>query len=294
MNDQASALRRMVKENKGKDNLKTAQSNTRIMSIASGKGGVGKTNITVNLGLALQKLDNRVLLLDGDLGMANIDILLGLTSTYTLQHVMNGRCRLEDAILEGPHNINVLPGISGGDAFVNINKQEVKRLLKASSHLEDNYDIILIDIGAGANQGVMNFTLAADEALIVLTPEPTSIMDAYSFIKILANSNFKGDLGLIINQVSSSREGKDVVNRMKSVISEYLDLEIKFNSFIPYDSQVVQAVKKQQSLLELFPDSEAAKAFRAAADKLLDREPETPPRGMKGFIYRVVGMFKKG
>jgi flagellar biosynthesis protein FlhG len=269
------------------------QKNTRIITVSSGKGGVGKTNVSVNLGLALQQTGEKVLLLDADLGMANIDILLGLTARYNLKHVMMGNCSINDALLKGPDQINILPGTSGGDELIDLSRDEVKRLLRISSHLEDNYDIIIIDIGAGAHQGGLNFTLAADEALIVLTPEPTSIMDAYSLIKILSTYDFKGDLGLIINQVIDKTEGEEVAERMSGVIEKYLSINVKMRGFIPYDRKVIQAVKKQSPLFDLYPESKAATAFRDTANILLDRKKESSSTGMKSFLSSIVDMFRK-
>ena len=297
MNDQASTLRRMVQKNNNdstgsnKDKKQT-EDKTRIITVASGKGGVGKTNVAVNLGLALQQTGEDVLLLDADLGMANIDILLGLTSTFTLKHVMMGNCSINDALLQGPGEIDILPGVSGGDELIDMSREEVKRLLRISSHLEDNYDIIIIDIGAGAHRGGLNFTLSADEALIVLTPEPTSIMDAYSLIKILSTHDFHGDLGLIVNQVSSKNEGNEVADRMSRVIKEYLAIDVRMTGFIPYDKKVIRAVKKQKSILDLYPDSKAGAAFRDTADILLDRKPEVDSTGMNSFFSKIIGMFR--
>lgn len=298
MNDQASTLRKMVQNQDDSpddsESISGEKNNkkTRIITVASGKGGVGKTNVAVNLGLALQKTGENVLLLDADLGMANVDILLGLTATYTLKHVMKGNCSINDALLKGPDELHILPGISGGDEFTEMSRYEVKRLLRISSHLEDNYDIIIIDIGAGAHQGGLNFTLSSDEALIVLTPEPTSIMDAYNLIKILSAHDFDGDLGLIINQINDKDEGKEVSERMKRVIKEYLSIDVKLTGFIPYDKKVVRAVKQQESILDLYPDSKAGSAFRDTANILIDRKKEVTSTGINSFFSRIVGMFK--
>lgn len=283
MNDQATKLRRKV-EQQG--------SNTRIIAVASGKGGVGKSNITVNLGLTLQEMGKRVLLLDADLGMANLDILLGLTPSYNLSHVLKGKCKFEDALLHGPDGIDILPGTSGED-LINISSTEVKRLIEASSHMESNYDIIIIDIGAGIHYSVTNFIMACDEAMIVLTPEPTAIMDAYSLIKFLANQKYKNKVGLIINQTSSQKEGNNVANRMQKVIMEYLKLDIEIMGYIPYDEDIRQSVKEQTPFIIAYPKSKAVGALKDVAAKMLDRVQSTESRGMKGFMYRIVGIFNR-
>ncbi len=283
MNDQATKLRKKVQQK---------ASNTRIVAVASGKGGVGKSNITVNLGLTLQGMGKRVLLLDADLGMANLDILLGLTPRYNLSHVLNGKCKFEDALLHGPDGIDILPGTSGED-LINISSTEVKRLIEASSHMESNYDIIIIDIGAGIHYSVTNFIMACDEAMIVLTPEPTAIMDAYSLVKFLANQKYKNKVGLIINQTSSPKEGNDVANRMQKVITEYLKLDIDIMGYIPYDEDVRQSVKEQTPFIIAYPKSKAVGALKDVAAKMLDRVQSSESRGMKGFMYRIVGIFNR-
>jgi len=301
MNDQASSLRKMMKnssnkskENNIQENVKNIDSKTRVIAVASGKGGVGKTNLSVNLAYALSDMDKNVLVMDADIGMANVDIVMGLTSTYSLKHVMEGKCKIEDAIVKTPSGINVLTGISGEEDFIDVSSDEVQRLLAASSHLQENYDIIIIDIGAGAHPDVLNFIMAADETLIVLTPEPTAIMDAYSLLKILSNHNYRSDLGLVVNMVENNNEGEEVIERMKGVIKEYLDINLKLTSNIPYDKKVVKSVKKQQSIFNLYPNSSVVKSYKNTAARIIDKEEETSSQNMKSFFSRIVGMFKKG
>ncbi len=285
MNDQAAQLRKRVYQNETK---------TRIIAIASGKGGVGKSNISVNLGIALQEIGKKVLLLDADLGMANLDILLGLTSNNNLSHVLKGKCKFEDAVLEGPGEIDILPGTTGVDDLINISSTEIRRLIEASSHMEHNYDIILLDIGAGLHYSVTNFILACQEAVIVLTPEPTAIMDAYSLIKYLSNKNYQGKIKILINQITSSKEGKDVSNRMQKVIKQYLQQEIELLGLIPFDESVRSSVKKQVPFLILYPGSEAAGSIKKIAAKMIDKDDEEiESPGMKGFIYKIVGIFNR-
>ena len=185
MNDQAARLRERVLNNKQK---------TRIIAVASGKGGVGKSSISLNLALAIQELDKKVLLLDSDLGMANIDILLGITPNFNLSHVLKGKCRLEEAVVRGPADISFLAGTTGVDELINISSVEAGRLIEAASQMEENYDIILLDIGAGVHYSVTNFIMGSDEVLVILTPEPTAVMDAYSLIKILSIKHYNGKI----------------------------------------------------------------------------------------------------
>jgi len=301
MNDQASSLRKMMRNSSSKfedsadkKSAKNKEPKTRVIAVASGKGGVGKTNISVNLAYALSEMDKNVLVMDADIGMANVDILMGLTSTYSLKHVMEGKCNIEDAIVKTPSGINVLTGISGEEDFIDVSSDEVQRLLAASTHLQVNYDIIIIDIGAGAHPDVLNFIMAADETLIVLTPEPTAIMDAYSLLKILSNHNYRSDLGLIVNMVENNAEGEEVIERMKDVIKEYLDIKLELTSNIPYAKKVVKSVKKQQSIFELYPNSSVVKAYKKTASRLIDKEEDSSSQNVKSFFSKIVGMFKKG
>src|SRR5690554_4665819 len=284
MNDQAASLRKKVRE-------KT--NNNRIIAVASGKGGVGKTNIAINLGLALQQKGQQVLVLDADLGMANLDILLGLTPRYNLEHILKGKCKFEEAVLAGPGGIDILPGTSGIEELVHISSVETKRLIEASALMERDYDLVIIDIGAGVHYTVTNFIRACDEALIILTPEPTAIMDAYSLIKYLSIHNFKNRVSIIINQTNSSREGDDTARRMQKVIKEYLNLNIEILGYIPYDNYVRQSVKAQVPLVLNYPNSRAVTALNKIADKMLNNSDDTTTRGIKGFVYRMAGIFSR-
>ncbi|MEJ6950235.1 MinD/ParA family protein [Natronospora cellulosivora (SeqCode)] len=284
MNDQATQLRKKVAAKAHK---------TRIIAIASGKGGVGKSNITVNLGLALQERGKKVLLLDADLGMANLDILLGITPTYNLSHVLKGRCSFQEALIVGPGNIDILAGTSGVDDLVNISSTEIKRLIEASSQMESKYDIIIIDIGAGIHLSVTNFIMACDDALIVLTPEPTAIMDAYSLVKFLARRKYQNQISLLINQTSSYKEGENVAKRMKKAIKEYLRLDIEIMGYIPYEETVKQSVKQQAPFFITYPKTKAVQALKDVAAKILNKVEENSSNGMKAFVYKIVGIFNR-
>ncbi|MFW5873455.1 MAG: MinD/ParA family protein [Bacillota bacterium] len=291
MHDQASRLRKMFDSEKTEPEKENYSSASRVIAVASGKGGVGKTNVSVNLGVALQKMDKKVLLLDADMGMANVDVLIGVTPRYNLSHVLENKCEIEDALISGPENLTILPGSSGIDDFINMNMYKIKQLLKLSSHLEENYDIIIIDIGAGAHKSVVNFIKASDEVIVVLTPEPTAIMDAYSLIKILSKNKIRPKLNLIVNQVDNDKEGDEVSKRIGNVIKDYLNLDISITSYIPYDNSLREAVKKQKPIVDLYPRSRAGKAFTKTAGQLIDKDIGNNA-GMQSFVNKVLGFFK--
>ncbi len=295
MNDQAAKLRKMVE--KRKDNIDNnyygKTQNTQIVAIASGKGGVGKSNITINLGIALQRLGERVLVIDADMGMANIDILMGKTQKYNLGHILEDRCNFNDAIINGPEGLKVLPGTSGIEDFMKIGKKEVSGLLNVASHMELNYDIILLDIGAGIHQSVINFLISSDETIIVITPEPTSVMDAYSLIKVFSRYKTEKELGLLVNKVESKKEAAKIADRMFKVINQYLIQDISLLGYIPYDHLLKEAVKKQHPLITLYPESKSAQALTKLAQNLLNKKEKNPVKGAKGFMYRIIGLFNR-
>ncbi len=288
MNKQASGLKEMLLN---KDYKNTGVKNkSRVIAIASGKGGVGKSTVTVNLALALQELDKRVFIIDSDIGMANIDIMLDINTKYDLHHVFKGICSFEEAIVRGPYGLDVLSGISGLDELVEVSFDDINNLLVASAKLEEKYNYILLDTGAGAAKSIINIITAAGEIIIVLTPEPTSIMDAYSLIKILAAKNYSGVMHLLINQVDKEMEGIKIIDRMIKTVNKYLDVNLNKLGFIPYENNISHSIKIQQPFYKMYPEKAASKALLKIAGKICGETPELPSPGIKGFMYRLVGM----
>lgn len=284
MFDQAAGLRKRV----------NGVRKSRVIAIASGKGGVGKTNVAVNLGMALQRKNKKVLLVDADLGTANIDVLLDLTPKYHLGHLLNGEKELTEIIIDGPEGLDILPGTSGIEEFLDISRRQVERLRLLSFQLEYSYDIILVDISAGVHSSNINFISICDEVIVVLVPEPTAIMDAYSLVKILHNHQYDGKINLLINQLNSRQEGKGILERMSKVIREYLGIEAEIVGYIPFDNNLRQAVKKQKALLELYPGSRAGQAFDEVAEMLINSRTvnKVEKDNKEGFIGRLLNLFK--
>lgn len=274
--DQASTLRNIVGRNKeAADNSVARRPETaggmRVIAITSGKGGVGKTNIVLNLCLALSKLKRRVLLLDADMGLANVDVLLGLTPKYTLEHVMSGEKEIADVMLTGPMGFRILPSGSGISELSEMTYEQQMRLFQELSGVDDKLDYLFIDTGAGISSNVLRFNASANEVVIVANPEPTSITDAYALMKLLAIKYHIRDFGLIANSVNSKADGQGVYDTLSRVCGEFLKVNLGFLGWIPFDSTIRKTVRRQKPLLELFPQSPAAKSLTRIAG-MIDRQ----------------------
>ena len=241
-------------------------------AITSGKGGVGKTTISLNLGIALSGLGHQVLLIDADLGLANVDILLGLSPEATLQDLLEGNASALDVIVEGPEGLSILPSASGiaeSDAW----RPETRhRLAEELSRLERGFDLILIDTGAGISPKVLDFVLSADQMLVVAIPEPTSIADAYAMVKICHHHDGAPQTGFLVNRARSPREAFDLHQKFNQIVNRFLDASIKRCGYILEDLSVEQASRSQQPVLLSHPESAAAKCILQIAQ---DLAPET-------------------
>jgi len=268
--------------------LLTANS-PQVISISSGKGGVGKTNIVANLALALTRLGKRVLILDADLGLANIDILLGLTPRYTIEHLLTGQQRLQDILVPGPEGMVILPAGSGIPELTDLNEGQKLFLLNEMDQLSQRIDLLLIDTGAGISANVLYFNLAAQESIIIITPEPTSLTDAYALIKVLATRHQKKHFIVLANAVANEQEAKEVFRKISLVADRFLDsVSLDYLGFIPLDEHVLKAVRKQKAVLELFPQSPAGKSFMVLSQRLLDRPFRNRNEGNIQFFWKQV------
>jgi len=288
--DQAVHLREKAKEIREKNRPKVSESgirpDLRVIAVTSGKGGVGKTNVTANLAIALAKKGKRVLVLDADLGLANMDILLGLTPQYNIQHILDGRKVLAEVIVEGPSNIKVLPAASGVVKMTNLSEDERLRLLSEFENYDEPLDILLIDTGAGISENVMYFLVAAQQTIIVATPDPTSITDAYAVMKVLSTEYSENRFLLLPNNVPGERAAKKIYEDLSSVASRFLNISIDLIGYIPADNHVQKAVRNRKAVLEMFPDSDASVAFQQLADRLLSTPVEKELKGNIQFFWR--------
>ncbi|MBW2624377.1 MAG: MinD/ParA family protein, partial [Deltaproteobacteria bacterium] len=243
----------------------------RVISVTSGKGGVGKTNITANLAIALAQLGKQVLIWDADLGLANIDILLGLNSQYNINHLLNGTKTLEEIIIEGPQGIKIMPASSGIQEMSSLSEGQKVRLLNEFDHYDVDLDYLLIDTGAGVSSNVMYFNMAAQECIVVATPEPTSITDAYAVIKIMTTKYNAKRFKILINFVKGPGEAKAVFTLLASVADKHLDsISLDYLGYIPRDESIPDSVKQQRALLDLYPESDSSKFFKDLAKRVVN------------------------
>lgn len=238
----------------------------KVIAVSAGKGGVGKSNVSVNLSVALALKGRKVLLLDADLGLANIDIMLGLHTKYNLSHVIDGMCHLTDIMLDGPPGIKVIPAASGTEYMTQLSAAEHAGIIDSFNELTDDFDYMIIDTAAGISDTVLSFTRSSQEVIVIVCDEPTSLTDAYAFIKVM-NKRYKwSDFHVLANMVRNIKDGRELYNKLYRVSEQFLDVRLEYLGAIPFDDKVHQAVKKQKPVLELYPDSMAAKALMQVAE----------------------------
>ncbi|MHC4287114.1 MAG: MinD/ParA family protein [Planctomycetota bacterium] len=239
-----------------------------VLAITSGKGGVGKTNIAANLSVCMAAENQRVILMDADLGLGNLDVLMNIQSRYNLSHVVSGNRTLAEITQVGPNGVEVICGGSGIETLANLGQFQRQRLLEEMQGLENRSDVILIDTGAGIHSTVISFCLAADHTLVVTTPEPTAITDAYAMIKVLAAKNYTGRISLLVNMAQSLMEGKKVYRQIADVASRFLNVGVYEAGVLCRDEYLVQAVRRRELVVQAFPKANISRAFRAISNRL--------------------------
>ncbi|HED14152.1 MAG TPA: MinD/ParA family protein [Gammaproteobacteria bacterium] len=237
----------------------------RVIAVTSGKGGVGKTNISANLALAMAQNGHRVMLMDADMGLANLDVIMGLQPKRNLSHVLAGRCDLDDVIVPGPMGISVIPAASGVRKMASLSAPEIAGLIHAFSTLRSPVDVLIVDTAAGIHDTVTAFCLAAQEVLMVVCDEPASITDAYALCKLLSRDFDLRRFRLLANRVQSFAQGRELYNKVTRVTDRFLDVVIDFVGAIPEDPMIREAVQAQQLVVEKFPSARASVAFRRLA-----------------------------
>lgn len=260
-----------------------------VIAVTGGKGGVGKTNVSVNLSMALAELGRRVILMDADLGLANVDVMLGLVPKRTLADVISGECELRDVLVPGPGGIQVVPASSGTPSMVKLSSLQHAGLIQAFSELGSNVDVLVIDTAAGIGESVLSFARAAQEVLLVVCDEPTSITDAYALIKLLNRDYGLTRFRVLANMAHSPQEGRNLFGKLTKVTERFLDVALQYVGAIPYDENVRKAVQKQKAIYEIYPRSKASLAFKAIAQKVDSWPLQANPRGhLEFFVERLV------
>ena len=284
MADQAEQLRELMR-NRGT----TSESRTRILTISSGKGGVGKTNLSINLALAYAQLGKRVIVMDADLGLANVNVVLGIIPKYNLYHLIRKQKKMRDIILDTNYGIQIVAGASGFSKIANLSDDERHTFIEELSELSAA-DIIIIDTSAGVSNNVLSFVAAADDALIVTTPEPTAITDAYGIIKIIATEVDYLNLGLklIVNRVKSVTEGKKVAERVISIAGQFLNLKVDYLGCVYDDPVVPNAVLKQKPFFATDPSSKPSICIKHLVGRLENVE-FREGSGISRFLSRLFG-----
>ncbi|HZE21024.1 MAG TPA: MinD/ParA family protein [Desulfobaccales bacterium] len=257
----------------------------RVMAVTSGKGGVGKSNVVANLGLALSRRGLKVLLIDADLGLGNLDILLGLNPRFTIQDALSLRLKLAEVLVAGPGGLRILPASSGIPELVVLNKLQKLFLLSELDHCTADADVVLIDTGAGISPNVLFFNLAAQERLLVVNDQPPALADAYALIKVLVTRHDEKHFKLLVNDLTHPQEGEFVYHALVRMTERFLGqgVTLDYLGFIPHDDAVPQAVRKQQPVLALYPQAPASRSFVKIARTLWQSTPPGADGNIKFF-----------
>jgi len=286
MADQAEQLRELMRSKK---TALKKNSNTRIIAITSGKGGVGKTNISINLALAYAQIGKKVIVLDADLGLANVNVVLGVIPKYNLYHLIRKQKTMREIILNTSYGIQIVAGASGFSKIANLTEDERKNFINELSVLS-MADIIIIDTGAGVSNNVISFIAAADDAIIVTTPEPTAITDAYGIIKIIATEIENLNLGikLVVNRVKTAAEGKKVSQRLINIAGQFLNVKVDYLGFVYEDQAVQTSVIKQKPFIISEPKGKASACIKHLSSRLENVEYKEGS-GISRFLKRLLG-----
>ena len=276
--DQAQGIRQM-----------RAQHPVRVIAVTSGKGGVGKSNVTINLAVTLAQSGEKVMVMDADMGLANIDVLLGLSPGLNLSHVINGECSLEETIIEGPAGIKIVPASSGVAAMSDLTPAQNAGVIRSFSELTEPVDTLLIDTAAGLSDSVVSYTRAAREVIVVVCDEPASITDAYAMVKVMNRDYGVERFHVLANQAQGATQGRELYNKLARVSERFLDVTLNYLGCIPYDDCLKKAVQKQKSVVEAFPRSQSATAFKQIAKKTQQWPAPSSIEGhLEFFIERLV------
>ena len=277
--DQAETLRKEIEGEEG-------ESNIRVLSVTSGKGGMGKTNTVANLAVAFSKMGKRVLILDADLALGNIDVLFGVLPQFTLEDVLSGQKHLSDTIVKGPCGIQILPTGSGTDEMAELSPDQKMHLISELDQLEKSFDIFLIDTAAGISSNVLYFNAAGQEIIVIASSEPTSLTDAYAIMKVLSRRYQVKRFRLLVNMVRTEQEGREVFRKLTLVTDRFLNIAIDYIGFIPYDDYLKLAVSQQRAVVDIYPNARCSQNYMRVAHQILQWPIPTDPTGSVQFFWR--------
>jgi len=257
-----------------------------VIAVTSGKGGVGKTNIAVNLSVALGARGARVLAIDADLGLANMDIVMGLAPTYTTAELVRGDAHIDEVLVQGPQNVWLLPGASGQYDLANLTDVQRQDFFTAVDTLEDRFDVVVVDTGAGVGSNAIGFASAAKEIIVVVTPEPTSVADAYGMLKVLCTRCGVRRVKVLTNLVQGEREGEQVFRRLANLAARFLSISLDHIGSVPRDASIGRAVMRGEPAMSAFPTAAASRALEGIAERLLESEDRDERQGAMRLFWR--------
>lgn len=237
-----------------------------VIAVTSGKGGVGKTNVSVNLAVALALRGRKTWIMDADLGLANVDVLLGLSPKRNLSHVLQGECDLRDIVLDGPPGVKIVPASSGIQRMAELSRVESSGIIHAFADMAADIDVLIVDTAAGISSSVSMFAAAAHQVLVVVCNEPASITDGYALVKVLARDHGIRDVQVLSNMVRSQLEGRDLYQKIARVTDRYLDVTARYAGFVPHDDFLRRALQRQESVVTAYPACRATDAFKKLAE----------------------------
>lgn len=282
--DQANELKKQM------DKKRKSNRPIKVISVTSGKGGVGKTQVVANLALALRAKNKEVLIFDGDMGLANIDIVFNISPEYNLKHLIDGSKSIEQVICEGPDGVKVLPAASGIQELTELDKQHRLNLMDQLDQLEGYFDYVLVDTAAGISDNVMYLNTASQYILVVVTPEPTSITDAYALMKVLSTRYGEKEFHIVTNQTRNDQEAQMIFNSLMNATEQFLDsVQLWHLANIPYDEKVRQSITRQQPMVKYDKGGQVSRAYTDLANKVEKLESEKTKGGMQFFLKQALG-----